>query len=190
MNKKIASAIVGILLIGIVTAGLVPYLSNMVTGTVTVEGPVFYASGEHPLGGTTYWGLGINDYVERDDPVSFTGATYPKLFVSEQLGINSFYAANYEMSIEAESDNENGQIDAELWIIEGNDPNNKKELICQGITSEPVHNKKIYSISCSGGELSLDETDRLVWILTDGLNDIHYSVYIQGDTKIIVTPTQ
>ena len=190
MKKKILAigGIIAILLLGIMSASLINYFGR-ITGEVTVEAPTFYASGKHPLGGITYWGLGINDYVKRDDPVSFTGATYPKLFVSEQLGINSFYAANYEMSIEAESDNESGQIDTELWIIEGDDPNNKKELICHGSTSEPVYDKKIYSVSCSSGELSLDETDRLVWILTDGLNDIHYSVYIQGNTKIEVTAT-
>ncbi|MCH8945491.1 MAG: hypothetical protein IIA85_01040 [Nanoarchaeota archaeon] len=44
MNKKIASALLGVLLIGIVTAGLVPYLSNIVSGSVEVNGPVFYAA--------------------------------------------------------------------------------------------------------------------------------------------------
>lgn len=190
MKKKtivMVSILLGILLIGIVSAGLIDYFGR-ITGEVTVEGPVFYASNEHPLGGTTYWGLGINDYIERTDPVSFIGAA-TTLFVSEQLGINSFYAANYEMSIETESDNENGQIDAELWIIEGDDPNNKKELICLGSTSEPVYQRKIYAISCpSGKKLLLDETDRLAWIITDGVNDIHYEVYIHGNTKIEVIP--
>jgi len=49
MNKKIASVVLGVLLIGIVSAGLVSYLSNMVSGSVVVEGPVFYASGENKL---------------------------------------------------------------------------------------------------------------------------------------------
>ena len=189
MNKKIASALLGVLLIGIVTAGLVPYLSNIVSGSVEVNGPVFYASNEHPLGGTTYWGLAVNDdSSQRTNPVSFTGAS-TKLFVSEQLGITSFYAANYEMSIEAESDNESGQIDVELWIIQGDNPNNKKELICRVSTSEPVYEKKIYTISCSGNELSLEETDRFAWILSDGVNNFHYDVYIKGNTRIEVTAT-
>lgn len=187
MKKKtaIVSVLVGVLLIGIVSAGLIDYFGRII-GSVEVKAPVFYASNEHPLGGTTYWGLGINDYIERTDPVSFTGAA-TKLFVSEQLGVNSFYAANYEMHIEAESDNESGQIDVELWIIQGDNPNNKKELICGVSTSEPVYEKKIYTISCSGNELSLEETDRLAWILSDGLNNFHYDIYIKGNTRIKVT---
>ena len=37
MKRKIATLILGILLIGIVAAGLVGYLSNMVSATVTVK---------------------------------------------------------------------------------------------------------------------------------------------------------
>jgi len=145
---------------------------------------VFYASNEHPLEEDTYFGLGINQYTFGDF-VSFTGVN-PKVFVSEQLGVDSFYAANYEMSIEAKSDNESGQIIAELWIIQGDSPNNKKQLICHGSTSVPVYSMGIYTISCSGNVLSLDETDRLAWIFSDGVNNINYDIYINGNTKIEV----
>ena len=49
MKRKIASVLVGVLLIGIVSAGLVPWLSNLVSGSVVVEGPVFYATGNNDL---------------------------------------------------------------------------------------------------------------------------------------------
>jgi hypothetical protein len=51
MNKKIAiaSVLLGVFIIGIVTAGLVGYLSNVVTASVKVEGPVFYATLENKL---------------------------------------------------------------------------------------------------------------------------------------------
>jgi len=39
-RKTIIGIALGVLLIGIVSAGLVPWLSNMVSGEVTVEGPV------------------------------------------------------------------------------------------------------------------------------------------------------
>jgi len=48
-RKTIVGIALGVLLIGIVSAGLVGYLSNMVSGTVTVEGPVFYAAPEELL---------------------------------------------------------------------------------------------------------------------------------------------
>lgn len=189
MKKKTKTITVGIIisvfLIGIVSAGLIDYFGR-ITGSVSVEAPVFYASDGHPLEGSEY-SLGINEFTPRDS-VSFIGAESPKLFVSKPLEIDSFYAANYEMSIHAESNNENGQIDAELWVIQGDNPNNKKDLICWGSTSEPVYKEKTYTISCSGEELSLDETDRLLWILDDGVNSIEYTIYIDGNTKIEVTP--
>jgi hypothetical protein len=53
MKNKSAIAIFGILLMGIVSAGLVNYLSNTITGSVEVKGPVFYAgknsSGDYKL---------------------------------------------------------------------------------------------------------------------------------------------
>lgn len=187
-TKIVVSVLLGILLIGIVSASLLTYFGK-ITGSVEVKGPVFYASGEHPLGGTTYWGLGINDYVERSDPVNFTGPN-PKFFVSEQLGINSFYAANYEISIEAESNNESGQIDADIYFIEGDNPYNKKLDVCSGSTTIPVYEKKIYEINCQKDVLTnIDPEWRLVLRLTDGLNDIHYDIYIEGNTKIGASAT-
>lgn len=186
MKKKVTAVLVGILVIGLVSAGIVPWISNIVTGTVSVEGPVFYASGTHPLGGTDYWGLGINEYVERENPVSFTGSD-PKFFISDKLGIDSFYAANYEISIEAESDNESGQIDARIYFIEGNNPYNRELDICSGSVG-PVYNKNIYTINCNAEELTgIDPEWRLVLELSDGLNNIHYDIYIEGNTKIEVT---
>lgn len=190
MKKKIVviGIIISVLLIGIVSASLLDFFGK-ITGSVEVKGPVFYASNEYPLGGDTYFGLGINKYT-LGNPVSFIGPN-PKLFVSEQLGIESFYAANYEISIEAESDNENGQIDAEIYFIEGDDPYNKKLEVCSGSTTEPVHGKGTYKITtCQTGELiNIDPEWRLVLRLTDGLNDINYNIYLMGNTKIEVSAT-
>jgi len=185
MKKKATTLILGILLIGIVNAGLVGYLSNIVSGQVEVSGPIFYASDGHPLPDHNAYLLGINNFTERD-PVSFSG-TSNKIFVSEQLGINSFYETDYHMFLEARStanENQTGQIDAELWVIEGNDPHNKKEMICYGSTTEPVDEHDIYEIICHGEELELEETDRFMWILSDGANSITYYIYIEGETKI------
>jgi len=152
---------------------------------------VFYASAEHLIdnNNTKYWALGINEYIKRDDPVIFTGSDN-KFFVSKKLGINSFYPANYKISIEAESDNESGQIDAEIYFIEGDSPYNKKLDVCSGSVSQ-VYNKNIYEINCQEGELTNINPDwRLVLRLSDGLNNFHYNIYIDGNTKIEVTPTQ
>ena len=187
MNKKIATLIAGILLVGIVTAGLVPWLSNIVTGSVEVRGPVFYLDGEHPLGGTSIWGLKLNDDNVTKKSSTFTGSNN-KLFVSEKLGIKSFYSANYKITLEAESDNESGQIDAELYYIEGDDPHNKKLDVCSGNTTESVHDKKSYEINCKKDELTgIDPEWRLVLELSDGVNDIKYKIYTEGYSRIEVS---
>ena len=186
MNKKTASVLVGILVIGIVSAGLVPYLSNMITGSVEVEGPVFYLDGEHPLGITSIWGLKLNDNSVTSKSSTFTGPNN-KFFVSEKLDIKSFYAANYQIKIEAESDDESGQIDAEIYYIEGEDPYNRKLDVCSGSVSS-VHNKDVYEINCQAGELTnIDPEWRLVLRLSDGINSIQYKIYMQGNSKIKVT---
>ena len=96
MNKKIASALLGVLLIGIVTAGLVPYLSNIVSGSVEVNGPVFYAtSGEGNPGSLT-----INEF-------EGSGATYTisgqdeRIFITTKLEEMDFYAPKLKLSVEA-----------------------------------------------------------------------------------------
>lgn len=185
MKKKIAVLILGILLIGMTSASLVAYLSNIITGSVEVKGPVFYLSNEHPIGGTTYWGLGINNFIERTTPVSFTGSSN-KLFISEKLGVSSFYAANYKINIEAESTNENGQIDARMYFIEGDNPYNKRGDICSGSVGS-VYNKNVYTINCQTEELILDPNWRLVLELSDGMNEIQYKIYMEGNSKIEVS---
>jgi len=191
MNKKtaITTAVLGILLIGIVSAGLLDYFGK-ITGSVEVEGPTFYLDGAHPLEGfSSIWGLELNNNSVTPSSSSFTGSNN-KLFVSEKLGIEYFYAANYEIKIKAESDNESGQIDAELYYIEGNDPYNKKsEVFCSGSVGS-VYDKEVYTINCQAEELTgIDPEWRLVLELSDGINEIHYKIYMDGDSYIKVTAT-
>ncbi len=186
MNKKIASVLLGVLLIGIVSAGLVGYLSNMVSGSVEVEGPVFYLDGEHPLEISSIWGLKLNDNDLTETSSTFTGSNN-KFFVSEKLGIESFYSANYKISIKAKSNNESGQIDAEIYYIEGDDPHNKMQEVCSGSVSS-VNTKGIYEINCQSDELiNLDPEWRIVLKLSDGINDILYTIYMEEESKIEVS---
>ena len=114
MNKKIASVLVGILVIGIVSAGLVGYLSNMVSGTVEVSGPVFYANSYisqqqeilDPVG------IPIDVYLlsleEKGNLKNFDinlDCTFPpggcdarfmQFFTTKELGIDYFYDSNWE----------------------------------------------------------------------------------------------
>ena len=192
MKKMIVVGILGMVLVSLASAGLLDIFGK-IEGSVEVSGPVFYASAEHLVddNDTQYWGLGIGEYEDRSTPVTFTGGD-TKWFISESLGVEKFYAAEWKISVHAESTansllNETGQIDAEIWFV-GGDSTNKKQFVCMGSTSEDVDVEDVYVISCDADELTdLDEDWRLALILSDGANSIKYSVYIDGETKIKVT---
>ena len=194
MKRKIATLIAGILLVGIVTAGLVPWLSNIVSGSVEVRGPVFYLDGEHPLGGTSIWGLAINEEGKSTTTTpSFTGSN-SKFFISESLGVESFYEANWDLTLSLKTeDNVSGQVDIEIYTIQGEDPYLKKDNICTNnpsitITQLDDFNFHLYSITCEGTELTdMEESDMLVLRLSDGFNNIKYYIELNGNSKIQVT---
>ena len=73
MNKKIAGVLLGVLLVGIVSAGLLDYFGK-IEGSVTVEGPVFYAmSGAEPDGTPGY--LSINNPEGSESSFTITGGS-------------------------------------------------------------------------------------------------------------------
>ncbi len=195
-NKKttIVSVLLGVLLIGIASAGLVGYLSNMISGSVVVEGPVFYLDGEHPFESTQLWGLSINEEgkTTSTDP-SFTGEN-SKFFISESLGVESFYEADWDLTLSLRTENGvSGQVDVEIYTIEGVNPYLTKDNICTNnpfiIIPERVDsNFYSYPITCEGNALTdMEESDMLVLRLSDGFNSIKYYTELNGNSKIEVT---
>ncbi len=190
MNKKIASALVGILLIGIVAAGLVGYLSNMVTATVEVKGPVFYLSCEDSGLSTKPHKLLINnDLTGQCNPISFTGSDINSWFVTDPLGVESFYPANYEifLKIKNTDNKEIGQVLIELWVIKENGDLKYPDPIDSEFISIPKKTTWEDSVILTGEELTLDNTDRIALKLSDELHDITYKVIKKGNNKIEVS---
>ncbi len=100
MSKKTKTIIAGItmiMLMGIVSAGLVDFLSNTVSGTINVQGPIFYVDSdnilsmnEEPAGGNIYT---INGQEKE-------------LFVTEEgLGGIDFYKPEIEFVVDLEINN-------------------------------------------------------------------------------------
>jgi hypothetical protein len=194
MKTKITTSIIlGLLLIGIVSAGLITTWGT-ITGEVTVSAPVFYLDGEHPFDDTQLWGLSINEEgkTTSTDP-SFTGEN-SKFFISESLGVKSFYEADWDLTLSLRTENNvSGQIDVEIYTIEGEDPYFKKDNIC---TNNPFiiipllddSDFHTYYITCEGNELiDMEESDMLVLRLSDGFNSIKYYTELNGNSKIEVT---
>ena len=157
MNKKtaIVSVLLGILIIGIVSAGLVDYLSNMVSGTVTVEGPVFYPNGHIAK---KYYELKINEIPNAEELTLIDGENI--IFKTSSLGIDSFYSANYEIHIRAKTNVEGNKLFTELWVLDKND--NYKQRICEtnfSITATQYFSTKIQT--CQGSQLILNEDDKI-----------------------------
>ena len=199
MNKK-TLAIIGVitvLLIGIVSAGLLDYFGR-ISESVTVEGPVFYLSDTKvTINNVTSRALNLNNYDGNNGITSFTG-TDSQWFITDELGVNSFYPANYTFYIKACAKNNtetnlSGQIDLTLRVLHSS--GNLGEIIC-GTSIENVSSTSkclvgdyldYPSLSCTGNSLNLGLTDRIVLIASDGMNDIQYKIKMDGASRIEVS---
>ena len=190
MNKKnaaaMATAILGILLVGLAAASLISSLGK-ITGTATVNAPTFFprqiSFGD---GGQTYYKMGDYNFTANDTnkTVGFTGGN-GVWFVSYPLNITGLAKAEYNMSIEARSDNESGQIDAQLLVIKNATDNyNTAQQLCSATVGN-VSSRQIYNLSCTGDQVTnMDPSWRLALELYDGLNSVNYYVYLNGNTKV------
>jgi len=102
MKTKIAVAILGVLLIGIISASLLTHFGK-ITGSVEVKGPVFYltndtATGEAPA---VAYKLLTNNPPSNGGVVNFTdGSGWDAIyFVTEPLGVDEFYQAEFNVHL-------------------------------------------------------------------------------------------
>lgn len=98
MNKKIIMGlvVVSFLLVGVVSAGLVPWLSNTVSADVGVKGPVFYATSGNSLV--------VNEYGDGENTVTYKiDNSGNELFWSNELpNITDFnYKPKMELFVKA-----------------------------------------------------------------------------------------
>lgn len=172
MNKKITSALVGLLLIGIVTAGLVPYLSNKVTANVAVEGPLFYLDNTNVLSGKPDSGyLRLNDNLVSGEEFTLTS----NRFYSDSLGINSFYPLDFEITLNAKVfDLPKNETTHEILescyinviVYRVSDSGGSAKELCSILKTEFDNegNYEKYQFICPGiseSEISFNENDRI-----------------------------
>ncbi len=181
LGKIVGILIIGVFILGLVSAGLVSYLSNQISVDFSVSGPRFYLE-SYDVVGSGDNGLVLNEFSGDEDEAKFLGADNV-LFVSNELGVEDFYAANFKVILDAESNSSEGQVDINLWLI-GGSVNNKKEHLCW--EKQIIDNRDEYVFDCSVEELELDEEDRFMLEVSDGANEIEYIVYLNGDSLIEV----
>ena len=191
MNKKtaIASALVGILLIGIVTAGLIDYFGR-ITGSVEVKAPVFYLDGHW---GGAYYDLFVNE-IPGDELEIYLSDGNRLLFVTEPLGIEYFYETNFNIKVWIKTNNQSNIAQYRIVRI--------KEDLSLSTICEP---EKVVTfdgnywkfwkkeLSCSSnGEISLEPEDRIGLEISGAGLDSEYWIstgkdYTDGYSRIEVT---
>ena len=162
MNKKIVSVLVGILVIGIVSAGLVGYLSNMVSGTVTVEGPVFYATGEHIEGDvpTVIYGMSTNQPSEDTLEFKLTNGNVI-IFATNSLEVDSFYSPRFDFNIKTKTNIKGNDLFLEVWVLDKDYKYIQKLCDEIKITVGATVSYTNYPASCEfNSPLTLSEGDR------------------------------
>ena len=178
MNKKIASVMVGMLLIGIVSAGLVPYLSNMISATVTVEGPVFYATsteGEEKLS--------INEFI-GDETYRQINDIEQEIFWTEELPeIIDFYNPQMELFVKANLI-EGIEPKGLRLIFEYVDSNEDVKDICYvDITDIISDDWQTKSKTCNGNSELINVKKFIYRIVGKGDIGTKYTIKIDGETK-------
>lgn len=201
MKKKtiaIVSILLGILLIGIVSAGLIDYFGR-ITGEVTVEDPVFYLSKTSTsVNDLDYYSLNLNQFDENVGDGEFTNGLESEWFITEELGIEDFYPAKYTFYVKACAENNTetdliGQIDMTLKIIDSN--GNPRDINCPtSITDVPTVNscsssdyQEYLPVFCSIESLNLNPTDRFLLSFTNGAHQITYYIKMDGYSRIETT---
>ena len=110
MNKKIATAIAGILLIGIISASLLTHFA-VITGSVEVKGPVFYLDGSNvPISPYTS-DLVYRDLLVNNAPSVFIEDTYifdgnRIIFITNPLEIDWFYKTEFNIKVWIKTNNQ------------------------------------------------------------------------------------
>jgi hypothetical protein len=153
-----ASILLGIFLIGIVSASVLPWFGQ-ISGTATVEGPVFYLDGEHEEGGT-YHKLYVNEEPLEEDIYFWNG--HRLVFKTEDLEVDEFYQTRFTMKVWMRTNNSGNTIQAR--IIKLNRKNIEK-TICEvenpiEITSTSYFIKKEFYCE-SNGKIDLNDYDRI-----------------------------
>lgn len=160
----VVNLIVIVLLVSVVSAILVPFLSNKVTGETIVSGPIFYLDGSSvpiPPGDpeSVYRNLSLNmPPEEENETYIFDGNRI--VFLSEELGIESFYHSGFTIVFWAKTNEAGNILQFEVVKI---DSNLEETIICVPFAVEigAIEIFTRYETSCvSEGEIELEPEDR------------------------------
>jgi hypothetical protein len=175
MKNKIATLILGILLIGIVSAGLVNYLSNTITGEVEVKGPIFYATSENKLL--------INEFDNSTANYSIQDSNDEKFWSEKFSESLDFYKPKLTMSVKAKV--ADGTLPKNLELVFGYYSNDNLMKICDEEVSVNSGEYEVYSVSCEGIEELKDVDGFYYKIIGMGTQEVECMISVSnGETKV------
>jgi hypothetical protein len=187
--KKIAIVIIfGILLIGLVGASLVGFLSNIITGNIEVKGPVFYMNG---YDSGIYHDLLINEIpLVEEDVYLWNGQRL--MFKTEELKIENFYRARFDIHIWAKTNASGNIMQFQVVRIK---PNLEEEIICvpPAVTLTNINNFIEKETFCNSlGEITLNPDDKIGLIIMGAGGNADYFIrtgheYSNGMSRMEVT---
>ncbi|MBI5803667.1 hypothetical protein HY450_00315 [Candidatus Pacearchaeota archaeon] len=162
MNKKIITlGIALVFLVGAVSASLVPFISNSVTGTGEIKSPVFYLDGSvipiGQYGNVVYRNLSVNA-IPQEENETFLFDGNRLLFISSPLGIEDFYEAKFTITFWAKTNHPTNLLMIEVKRVV---PRGSENMICKTDDALIYSTEyKRYIVSCSSnGEIQFDDDD-------------------------------
>jgi len=192
MKEIIMAGIVGMVLISFASAGLVGFLSNSVSASVEVSGPVFYLDRTDIMGDSSF-SLKLNDNNINGNWFRLkSDNSNSREFFSESLGVDGFYPLDFEVTIDAKINNlneslgESGSI--HMFIFLSRESGSVREIIslCDTIYLGVNDVRDIHVISCDVGNALVDinPSDRIKVLLNDGSpSESEIKVYL-GESKM------
>lgn len=161
MEKKITIAIVGIFLIGIVSALVVPYLSGTITGTIvvpsnetnaSVESMIFYLSLPNDLI------LNDNSSIEKGIANLTESLNNEFTFISGEIGIQNEGEFQINILVRTKTNGTNN-----LWTFNIIKINNEENItLCEAIqNTENGSNFTYKTLSCNSSNINLSAEDKI-----------------------------
>jgi hypothetical protein len=175
--KKII-LIISLIAIGIGYAGVLNYYGKIV-GTVNVQAPIFYADSNNR--GGVYYEMKINEV--GSGTVNLQDGNRV-LFVTDSLGITSWYSAKWIVKIKIHSPS-TGKLSA-VKIKKVSQDLLTESDICEWKDMQLNEGYNLIQKECTLDQISFNSTDRLGLEIT-GAGTLNYTIYTDGSTRIEVT---
>ncbi len=184
MKRKIAMLILGILLIGIISASLIDYFGR-ITGSVEVRAPVFYFSNAS-IEESVWFGdynLTINE-LPSDEVIIFDGGIRPTEFVTVSLGVDEFYKAKFDITAYLKTNwNGEGQTPLLNFVIYQVDGHEMTKICEISKDIGATDNYYGYQIFCESSETIDMRSMPKFGVALEGEEGIIYSLSVGDDSR-------